>query len=177
MTTLDPPSDPSLMERVEREEPVKSVIPELANPLGGSSTSPSPDTDSPSEETLPETSTSYETNTSDTALSLEPTFNIILSGTLSFEHEVGGSACPQSAGNVSAELSNGHSLRLSGLSISGSLASRLDLSVAGNVINAFFNCSSSTNGEFTGTVTGTATDQTDGTSKSFSLSAVGYVGG
>jgi len=151
--------------------PSESTSPELTDPSVDSSTSTSTGTDSASGETAPMA------NAREPASSLQSTFEVILTGTISFEHEVGGSPCPQSAGKVSVELSNGHSLLVSDISVSGDLASRLDISVAGNMITGLFNCSSSSSGEFKDTVTGKATDQTNGTSKSFSFLAYGYVSG
>lgn len=104
-------------------------------------------------------------------------FDIIVTGSISFEHEVGGSSCPQNAGQASIALSNGNPVALSALSVSGDLSERLDVQISGSSIEASFNCSSDQNGEFSGNVTGTATDETNGASKSFSFSAFGFVGG
>lgn len=107
---------------------------------------------------------------------------VTASGSVIFNHIVGTTACPTPAGAVSLSSNNGNLLTISGVSISGTLTTRIDTSVVGNgtaapSVAAEFNCSSSTNGTFTGTLTGTATDTVTGESAVFSAAASGTVTG
>ena len=107
---------------------------------------------------------------------------VTASGSVTFAHVVGTSSCPQSAGTVAVSSNNGNALTVSGVSTSGTLATRIDTSVSGNgsatpMISANFNCSSADNGSFSGSVTGTVTDSVTNETATFSVPASGTVTG
>ncbi len=119
------------------------------------------------------------TPTTPTTPVTEP-FSVTTSGNVTFVHSVGTSPCPQSAGSLNITSSSGAPITLSNITVSGTLSSRLNTSVANNgstspQVVAQFNCSSSQNGTFTGTISGTATNTSTGQTATFSSNASGSV--
>ncbi len=111
-----------------------------------------------------------------------PPLQISTFGSFSFSHTVGSSPCPQSAGTVVINSNNGHPLNITGISVSGTLSSKLNVSPNGAPSVALqlqgqFNCSSPANGTFTGNVTGTVTDTVTGETAPVTVSASGSVSG
>lgn len=111
-----------------------------------------------------------------------PPLSVSYSGAISFAHTVGESSCPQPAGSVTLRAASGHMLEIMPPGASGTLASRLSLSVTGNntaspAIAAAFNCSSPENGSFSGNIQATVRDTSTGEKATVTVPATGSVNG
>jgi len=111
-----------------------------------------------------------------------PPFNVVVTGSFSFQHIVGTTVCPTPAGTARISSNNGNPLRVSNVRDSGTIASLLDQQVAGNnssnpSIQGSFNCSSPQAGNFNGQVTATITDTVTGESRTITIRAEGVVQG
>lgn len=148
----------------------------------GSSDSPSyPPSDSPSPSpsppVVPATPSTPVTPTTPSASSLRVSTR---GGPFSFSHIVEQSPCPTPAGSVTITSNNRHALLVSNISVSGSIASVLNVTAGSNgsqtpFLIAEFNCSSSSTGTYSGNVSATVTDSVTSESQPITISASGTV--
>ncbi len=109
-----------------------------------------------------------------------PPLSVSHTGTVRFTHTVQESPCPQPAGTITLRASNGHALEVMPPSVTGTLGSRLNLSVNSNnspapSIAAAFNCTSAQKGTFSGSILATVKDVKTGESIQVSVPANGEV--
>jgi uncharacterized membrane protein YgcG len=103
-------------------------------------------------------------------------------GPFSFAHTVGSSPCPQNAGTVTISSNNGNPLTVNAIVVTGNISSRINTATLSNntampQIRSQFNCSSATNGSFSGNVTATVRDTITGEIENISIPISGTVSG